>query len=165
MNFDRLEKLDVAPEQIISTPTNTLSENLTIAFDVSKYNGGSGSNSEAFNLIDIWGPIVEELNEGGADFENPAVLYDQQSLPTGPAFMAGNIFSSKIRYEKDVAEIYSYIQENQENLSPALKQITPEFINNAVQENVNSKNSELAELARTNPGALLDLLVLLVLVL
>jgi len=154
MNFDRLEKLDVAPEQIISTPTNTLSENLTIAFDVSKYNGGSGSNSEAFNLIDIWGPIVEELNEGGADFENPAVLYDQQSLPTGPAFMAGNIFSSKIRYEKDVAEIYSYIQENQENLSPALKQITPEFINNAVQENVNSKNSELAELARTNPGAL-----------
>ena len=154
MNFDRLEKLDVAPEQIISTPTNTLLENLTIAFDVSKYNGGSGSNSEAFNLIDIWGPIVEELNEGGADFENPAVLYDQQSLPTGPAFMAGNIFSSKIRYEKDVAEIYSYIQENQGNLSPALKQITPEFINNAVKENVNSKNEELAELARTNPGAL-----------
>lgn len=62
------------PDQTVSKPTNTLLENLTTAFDVSKYNGGSGSNSKAFTMLDVWGPIVDELNESGANFENPAVF-------------------------------------------------------------------------------------------
>ena len=144
MNFDKVEKLDISPEQVVSTPPNTLLENLTISFDVSKYNGGSGSNSKAFTMLDVWGPIVDELNETGADFENPAV------------FLVGGLLSpgSSMNYEKNVNEIYSYINENKNNLSPFLNGVTPEFINQSAQDIVNSKNDELAELARTNPGAL-----------
>jgi len=144
MNFDKVDKLDFAPGQTVSTPTNTLLENLTISFDVSKYNGGSGSNSKAFTMLDVWGPIVDELNENGADFENPAV------------FLVGGFLSSgsNINYEKNADEIYSYITENKNSLPPSLTQINSEFIKNSAQDIVNSKNAELSELARTNPGIL-----------
>ncbi len=128
MNFDKVEKLDISPEQVVSTPPNTLLENLTISFDVSKYNGGSGSNSKAFTMLDVWGPIVDELNETGADFENPAV------------FLVGGLLSpgSSMNYEKNVNEIYSYINQNKNNLSPFLNGVTPEFINQSAQEIVDT---------------------------
>ena len=59
--------------------------------------------------------------------------------------------------KKNVDEIYSYINQNKNTLSPYLNQVTPDYINQTAQDLVNSKNDELAELSRTNPGLLANI--------
>ena len=77
MNFDKPEMLDFLPQNGASEAPGSLMENLTGAFDAMKYTGGAGANSRGYTLLDVWTPIIDELNETGADFENPAIwLFD-----------------------------------------------------------------------------------------
>jgi len=68
MNFDKPDSLDFLPQNGISQAPNSITENLTGAFDATKYTGGTGSNSKNFTLLDVWSPIVEELNSTGGEF-------------------------------------------------------------------------------------------------
>ena len=141
MNFDQPDRLDILPQQGLSAPPGTLAENLTTAFDVARFNGGSGSNSKAFTMLEIWGPIVDLANENGGDFENPGM------------YLAGSLFdaSSPRLYEKVSQDIYSWMAQNKDTLPPELQDITPDVINQRTKDFVQSKENELAELARTNP--------------
>jgi len=142
MNFDQPDRLDILPQQGLSAPPGTLAENLTTAFDVARFNGGSGSNSKAFTMLEIWGPIVDLANENGGDFENPGM------------YLAGSLFdaSSPQLYEKVSQDIYSWMAQNKNTLPPELQDITPDVINQRTKDFVQSKENELAELARTNPN-------------
>ena len=141
MNFDKPDRLDILPQQGLTAPPGTLAENLTTAFDVARFNGGSGSNSKAFTMLEIWGPIVDLANENGGDFENPGM------------YLAGSLFdaSSPRLYEKVSQDIYSWMAQNKDTLPPELQDITPDVINQRTKDFVQSKENELAELARTNP--------------
>tara|TARA_R110001632_G_scaffold118447_1_gene230880 strand:- start:3760 stop:7221 length:3462 start_codon:yes stop_codon:yes gene_type:complete len=142
MNFDKPDRLDILPQSGLSVPPNTLTENLTTAFDVSKFNGGSGSNSKAFTMLEVWGPIIDLANENGGDFENPGV------------YLTGNLTrsSSPRLYEKVSQDIYSWMSQNKNTLPPPLQDITPVEIDRRTKAFVKSKENELAELTRINPG-------------
>lgn len=137
MNFDKPDRLDVLPQQGLSAPPSTFTENLTGAFDAMKYTGGTGGNSKGFTLLDVWSPIIEELNETGADFENPAVwLFDAMSS----------------RYTGKADEIYSYIQDNKDDLPENLAGINAAAIDDLMKSFVNQKEADIARLSRNNPG-------------
>lgn len=142
MNFDKPDRLDILPQNGLSVPPNTLTENLTTAFVVSKFNGGSGSNSKAFTMLEVWGPIIDLANENGGDFENPGV------------YLTGNFgrFSSPRLYKKVSQDIYSWMSQNKNTLPPPLQDITPVEIDRRTKAFVKSKQNELAELTRINPG-------------
>lgn len=139
MNFDQVDRLDFLPEDALTEAPNSLSENLTSAFDAMKYTGGTGSNSKNFTLLDVWSPIVEELNSTGGEFENPAIWLFENS-PT--------------RYEAKVEEIYSYIEQNKDVLPLELGKVNPQFLDETMKSFVENKEAEIAELARNNPGFL-----------
>ena len=137
MNFDKPEMLDFLPQNGISEAPGSLMENLTGAFDAMKYTGGAGANSRGYTLLDVWTPIIDELNETGADFENPAIwLFDSMSS----------------RYDGKADEIYSYIQNNKESLPESLSEINPASVDEMMKSFVQQKESEFAELSRSNPG-------------
>ena len=137
MNFDKPEMLDFLPQNGISEAPGSLMENLTGAFDAMKYTGGAGANSKGYTLLDVWTPIIDELNETGADFENPAIwLFDSMSS----------------RYDGKADEIYSYIQNNKESLPESLSEINPASVDEMMKSFVQQKESEFAELSRNNPG-------------
>ncbi len=137
MNFDKPEMLDFLPQNGVSEAPGSLMENLTGAFDAMKYTGGAGANSRGYTLLDVWTPIIDELNETGADFENPAIwLFDSMSS----------------RYDGKADEIYSYIQNNKESLPESLSEINPASVDEMMRSFVQQKESEFAELSRSNPG-------------
>ena len=137
MNFDKPDRLGVLPQQGLSAPPSTFTENLTGAFDAMKYTGGTGGNSKGFTLLDVWSPIIEELNETGADFENPAVwLFDAMSS----------------RYTGKADEIYSYIQDNKDDLPENLAGINAAAIDDLMKSFVDQKEADIAQLSRNNPG-------------
>ncbi|MAO22091.1 MAG: hypothetical protein CMJ25_15190 [Phycisphaerae bacterium] len=143
MNFDKPDPLDILPTQLINVPPSPLVENLTTAFDVARFNGGTGANSKAFAMLDVWGPILDLANENGGDFENPGLYLSSNLIAfDAPAYRV---------YEKKTQEIYSWMAQNKNTLPPELQNITPEVIDQRTKDLVKSKEDELAELARTNP--------------
>ncbi len=141
MNFDQPDPLDILPQQGLQAPPGTLVENLTTAFDVARFNGGSGANSKAFTMLEVWGPIVDLANQNGGDFENPGIYLSSSLFDT----------SAPRVYERQTQELYSWMAENRESLPPELQDITPDVIDQRTKDFVQSKQNELAELARTNP--------------
>lgn len=141
MNFDQPDRLDILPQQGLQAPPGTLVENLTTAFDVARFNGGSGANSKAFTMLEVWGPIVDLANQNGGDFENPGIYLSSSLFDT----------SAPRVYERQTQELYSWMAENRESLPPELQDITPDVIDQRTKDFVQSKQNELAELARTNP--------------
>ena len=137
MNFDKPDSLDFLPQNGISQAPNSITENLTGAFDATKYTGGTGSNSKNFTLLDVWSPIVEELNSTGGEFENPAIWLFENS-PT--------------RYRAKTEEIYSYIEQNSDWLPVELGKVNPQFLDDTMKSFVENKEAEMAELVRNNPG-------------
>ncbi len=141
MNFDQPDPLDILPQQGLQAPPGTLVENLTTAFDVARFNGGSGANSKAFTMLEVWGPIVDLANQNGGDFENPGIYLSSSLFDT----------SAPRVYERQTQELYSWMAQNSESLPPELQDITPDVIDQRTKDFVQSKQNELAELARTNP--------------
>ena len=141
MNFDQPDPLDILPQQGLQAPPGTLTENLTTAFDVARFNGGSGANSKAFTMLEVWGPIVDLANQNGGDFENPGIYLSSSLFDT----------SAPRVYEKQTQELYSWMAQNKDSLPPELQDITPDVIDQRTKDFVQSKQNELAELARTNP--------------
>jgi len=141
MNFDQPDPLDILPQQGLQAPPGTLTENLTTAFDVARFNGGSGANSKAFTMLEVWGPIVDLANQNGGDFENPGIYLSSSLFDT----------SAPRVYEKQTQELYSWMAQNKDSLPSELQDITPDVIDQRTKDFVQSKQNELAELARTNP--------------
>tara|TARA_Y100000385_G_C13083220_1_gene635025 strand:+ start:244 stop:2625 length:2382 start_codon:yes stop_codon:yes gene_type:complete len=141
MNFDQPDRLDILPQQGLQAPPGTLRENLKTAFDVARYNGGSGANSKAFTMLKVWDPIVELANQNGGDFENPGQYLSSSLFDT----------SAPRVYERQTQELYSWLAQNKESLPPELQDITPDVIDQRTKDFVQSQQDELAELARTNP--------------
>ena len=141
MYFDQPDPLDILPQQGLQAPPGTLTENLTTAFDVARFNGGSGANSKAFTMLEVWGPIVDLANQNGGDFENPGIYLSSSLFDT----------SAPRVYEKQTQELYSWMAQNKDSLPPELQDITPDVIDQRTKDFVQSKQNELAELARTNP--------------
>ena len=142
MNFDKQDPLNILPTQLLNEPPSSLVENLTTAFDVYKYEGGSGENSRAFTVLDVWDPIVDLVNENGGNFENPGIYLTSGFLAPAPPSSV---------YETKAQTIYSWLNENKETLPIELQNITPEVITERTRELVESKKAELEVLARTNP--------------
>ena len=120
VDFDKPDRLDFPPQSALGSAPGTLTQNLTTAFDVAKYNGGTGENSKAFTMLEVWRPIVEEIRSAGGDFGNPASF-----LFTSPlSFDVGD----PVLYDSKVQNIYDWLDINKESLPDSLADITPESI-------------------------------------
>lgn len=137
MNFDKPDRLDFLPQNGISEAPGTLTENLTTAFDTFVFKEGAGSASQVFTMVEVWNPIIDALKENGADFVNPGFYKDSYE---------------GIAYDQKTQDIYSYIEENRENLPEDLTSINPEMINELARTFIAAKDADLAEMTRRSPG-------------
>jgi len=137
MNFDKPDRLDFLPQNGISEAPGTLTENLTTAFDTFVFKEGAGSASQVFTMVEVWNPIIDALKENGADFVNPGFYKDSYE---------------GIAYDQKTQDIYSYIEENRENLPEDLTSINPEMINELAKTFIAAKDADLAEMTRRSPG-------------
>tara|TARA_R110000824_G_scaffold19432_1_gene75234 strand:+ start:2505 stop:5624 length:3120 start_codon:yes stop_codon:yes gene_type:complete len=137
MNFDKVDRLDFLPENGISEAPGTLTENLTTAFNTFLFKEGAGSASQVFTMVEVWRPIVDALKENGANFANPGFYKDSYE---------------GIMYDQKTQDIYSYIEQNKDNLPADLTSLNPESINQLARTFIADKDAQLAEVTRTSPG-------------
>ena len=74
MPSSRLNHLNINPDQLTSeaVPTGFI-PNVKAGFNFGMVSGMAGEDSKAHTEMQIWGPIIEELNkQTGEKFENPA---------------------------------------------------------------------------------------------
>ena len=71
----------LAEEELNSGPIPSNLDSLLGGYEVGKYSGGAGSNSKGIVEAEAWQPILDELREYGADFENPGELRQGYALP------------------------------------------------------------------------------------
>tara|TARA_R110000850_G_scaffold238679_2_gene363336 strand:- start:2448 stop:6320 length:3873 start_codon:yes stop_codon:yes gene_type:complete len=157
VNFDASDPMDEYDPNGIEFPMDPVLQNITESFGNQLFTGAAGANSKAFVQLDIWTPIIDELNQyagprgrnflsklffGGDDrFINPAII-------TADGF---NGMSEK-KYREYTGEIFQYIQDNQDSLPENLKGINAELIDSLVQQSFEQAQADEAELAKNNPG-------------
>lgn len=144
MPSSRLNHLNINPDQLTSeaVPTGFI-PNVKAGFNFGMVSGMAGEDSKAHTEMQIWGPIIEELNkQTGEKFENPA------------AALIGGIGDAPFLYKELKGKIYSYIENNKETLSEDLQNLNDEEINLRSRQIYQDNLANLEELQEYNPGFL-----------
>lgn len=160
--FQKQDPLDLLPENGLSKPLGTFSENLSAAFESARAN--DQAYSEATVLRDQWGPIVDTINErAGMDayseflgvkirtfmhdgFTNPANNISS-SILNAPA-TPGN---AENQYMRAAQGIVDYLQENKD-LFPDLQWVTHEEVLRRGMEVAQRERETLQDLEGRSPG-------------
>lgn len=134
----------LAEEELSSGPIPSNLDSLLGGYEVGKYSGGAGSNSKGIVEAEAWQPILDELREYGADFENPGELRQGYALPFLGADHVG------------AYELEKNIYDALEALKPVLPKelydaAQPEAIKQAQREIIESYELEFEELAEKDP--------------
>ena len=143
MPSSRLNHLNINPDQLTSeaVPTGFI-PNVKAGFNFGMVSGMAGEDSQAHTEMQIWGPIIEELNkQTGEKFENPA------------AALIG-VGDAPFLYKELKGKIYSYIENNKETLSEDLQNLNDEEINLRSRQIYQDNLANLEELQEYNPGFL-----------
>jgi hypothetical protein len=161
--LQKQDPLDLMPENGLSQPLGTFSENVSAAFDAARSN--DQAYSEATVLRDQWGPIVDTINErAGMDayseflgvkirtfmhdgFSNPANNISS-SILNAPA-TPGN---AEQQYLREAQRIVDYLQENKD-LFPDLQWVTHEEILRRGMTQAQQNRETLQDLEGRSPGA------------
>ena len=161
--FQKQDPLDLMPENGLSQPLGTFSENVSAAFDAARSN--DQAYSEATVLRDQWGPIVDTINErAGMDayseflgvkirtfmhdgFSNPANNISS-SILNAPA-TPGN---AEQQYLREAQRIVDYLKEN-EDLFPDLQWVTHEEVLRRGMTQAQQNRETLQDLEGRSPGA------------
>ena len=161
--FQKQDPLDLMPENGLSQPLGTFSENVSAAFDAARSN--DQAYSEATVLRDQWGPIVDTINErAGMDayseflgikirtfmhdgFSNPANNISS-SILNAPA-TPGN---AEQQYLREAQRIVDYLQENKD-LFPDLQWVTHEEVLRRGMTQAQQNRETLQDLEGRSPGA------------
>ena len=157
MNFDQSDSMDEYDPNGIEFPMDPLLENITESFGNQLFTGAAGANSKAFVQLDIWTPIIDELNQyagpGGRNFLSKLVFGSDDKF-INPAIITADGFNgmSEKKYREYTGEIFQYIQDNQDSLPENLKGINAELIDSLVQQSFEQAQADEAELAKNNPG-------------
>ena len=160
--FQKQDPLNLLPENGLSKPLGTFSENLSAAFESARAN--DQAYSEATVLRDQWGPIVDTINErAGMDayseflgvkirtfmhdgFTNPANNISS-SILNAPA-TPGN---AENQYMRAAQGIVDYLQENKD-LFPDLQWVTHEEVLRRGMEVAQRERETLQDLEGRSPG-------------
>jgi len=161
--FQKQDPLDLMPENGLSKPLGTFSENIAAAYDNARANDQAYSESTV--LRDQWGPIVDTINErAGMDahseflgikirtfmhdgFNNPANVISS-SILNAPATPGHNEFM----YMQQVQKIVDYLHEN-EDLYPDLQWVTHEEVLRRGMTQAQENRKTLQDLEGRSPGA------------
>jgi len=114
-------------------PLGTVEENFQFAYENDRLNEIGSSKAESY--ADVWGPIVDEINEkGGPLFRNP-----------------GNVVYNNKHYENRKNRIFDYVEQNQE-LFPELQDIRTRDFDSQAQGLAQQARDEFNELDQRSPG-------------
>ena len=149
IQFDRSDVYDLGNVPTISEPVPDFAANFFAARESMKLNDQSQSRDKI--LKELWGPIVEELNETfpnqgflGRDFENPG---DFLNIGLGVYSTQGG---PEDRYNFAVNNIMKFMNTNQESLPDSLKGITIDSLEQIAKERAQAAKKLNEEIASRN---------------
>mgnify|MGYP003131905110 CR=1 FL=1 len=149
IQFDRSDVYDLGNVPTISEPVPTFAANFFAARESMKLNDQSQSKDKI--LQELWGPIVDELNETfpnqgflGRDFENPG---DFLNIGLGIYSTQGG---PEDRYNFAVNNIMKFMDTNQESLPDSLKGITIDSLEQIAKDRARAARKFNEELAARN---------------
>lgn len=149
IQFDRSDVYDLGNVPTISEPVPSFAANFFAARESMKLNDQSQSKDKI--LQELWGPIVEELNETfpnqgflGRDFENPG---DFLNIGLGIYSTQGG---PQDRYNFAVNNIMKFMDTNQESLPDSLKGITIDSLEQIAKDRARAARKFNEELAARN---------------
>ena len=149
IQFDRSDVYDLGNVPTISEPVPSFAANFFAARESMKLNDQSQSKDKI--LQELWGPIVEELNETfpnqgflGRDFENPG---DFLNIGLGIYSTQGG---PQDRYNFAVNNIMKFMDTNQESLPDSLKGITIDSLEQIAKDRARADRKFNEELAARN---------------
>lgn len=121
------------PSQGTDKPLGTAAENFELSFENDRLNEIGASKAESYS--DVWGPIVDEINDkGGPLFRNP-----------------GNVVYNNRHYETRKNRIFDYVDQNQD-LFPELQDIRTRDFDAQAQGLSQQARDEFNELDQRSPG-------------
>ena len=149
IQFDRSDVYDLGNVPTISEPVPDFAANFFAARENMKLNDQSQSKDKI--LKELWGPIVEELNETfpnqgflGRDFENPG---DFLNIGLGVYSTQGG---PQDRYNFAVNNIMKFMDTNQESLPDSLKGITIDSLEQIAKDRAQAARKFNEEIASRN---------------
>lgn len=156
IQFDRTDAYDLGDVPTITEPLTGFAENFFAARESMKLNDQSQSRDKI--LRELWGPIVEQLNETypnqgflGRDFEDPG---DFLNIGLGVYSTQGG---PEDRYNFAVNNIMEFMNKNQESLPDGLKGITIDSLEQIAKERAQAAkklNEEIASRSANFSGTL-----------
>ena len=151
IQFDREDAYDLGTTPGISKPVTGYAENFFAARENLKLNDQSQSKDKI--LQDLWGPIVEDLNEAfpnqgflGRDFEDPG---DFLNIGIGVWSAQGG---PQDRYNFAVNNILDFMQKNQESLPDHLKGVTLESLEQLARDRAGAARETANEISSRSSG-------------
>ena len=131
--LDKGDSLYFKPSQGTDSPLGTAEENFDFAYENDRLNEIGSSKAESY--ADVWGPIVDEINEkGGPLFRNP-----------------GNVVYNNKHYENRKNRIFDYVDQNQD-LFPELQDLRTRDYDALAQGLSQQARDEFNELDQRSPG-------------
>ena len=130
----------VEPSQLRNKP---LKSDIMVGYNFGVVSGMAGTDSKYYTEYQTWEPIIEEFDKLGIKFENPA--FYQLSLSV-----------SNQGYNNAKDKIYSYIENNKQNLPEDLQTLTPETLWDRTKQTYRDQEESYAEAQFYAPGLVND---------
>lgn len=151
IEFDRADAYDLGTTPGISKPVTGFAENFFATRENLRLNDQSQSKDKI--LKDLWGPIVEDLNEAfpnqgflGRDFEDPG---DFLNIGLG-VYNSGN--GPMDRYNFAAKNILEFMDKNQESLPENLRGITLDSLEQTALERAKAAREFAQEIGSRSSG-------------
>ena len=151
IEFDRADAYDLGTTPGISKPLSGFAENFFASRENLRLNDQSQSKDKI--LKDLWGPIVEDLNEAfpnqgflGRDFEDPG---DFLNIGLG-VYNSGN--GPMDRYNFAAKNILEFMEKNQESLPEHLRGITLDSLEQTALERAKAAREFAQEIGSRSQG-------------
>ena len=137
MGSDNLNNLGIVePSQLRNKP---LKSDVMVGYEYGVVSGMAGTDSKYYTEYQTWKPIIEEFGKLGIKFENPA-------------FYQLGLSVSNQGYNNAKDKIYSYIENNKQNLPEDLQTLTPETLWDRTKQTYRDQEESYAEAQLYAPG-------------
>ena len=116
-----------------------LKSDVMVGYEYGVVSGMAGTDSKYYTEYQTWKPIIEEFDKLGIKFENPA-------------FYQLGLSVSNQGYNNAKDKIYSYIENNKQNLPEDLQTLTPETLWDRTKQTYRDQEESYAEAQLYAPG-------------
>ena len=152
IQFDKPTGLDTKALRGLSKPVTGYAQNFQAAVDKFRYN--DQSQSEGRILQELWGPIVDQVNE----------LYPEENFVDPGAYLNRGLFSAtatrgkaQADYEWRANQIIDFLNKNQQSLPDNLQGITLDSLNQQASDQARAAQEyfeEISSRSRSTSGSL-----------